>query len=87
MVDYTAPVFWSFFLLCTVALLVLRAKEPDTPRPFKVPFYPVLPLLFAAVCLYMLWSSLAYVKAGAVAGVGVLAVGFVLALVLQQRER
>ena len=25
MVDYTAPVFWSFFLLCTVALLVLRA--------------------------------------------------------------
>ena len=32
-------------------------------------------IAFAAVCLYMLWSSLAYVKAGALAGVGVLAIG------------
>lgn len=33
MVDYTAPVFWLFFLLCTLALIVLRRKEPDTPAP------------------------------------------------------
>jgi amino acid transporter len=78
MVDYTAPVFWTFFLLCAAALIVLRAREPHTPRPFKVPLYPALPLLFAAVCLYMLWSSLAYVKAGALAGVGVLAAGALL---------
>ena len=78
MVDYTAPVFWTFFLLSTLALMVLRVRQPDTPRPFKVPLYPLLPLLFAAVCLYMLWSSLAYVKAGALVGVGVLVVGGVL---------
>ena len=35
----------------------------------------LLPLLFAAVCAYMLWSSLVYVKAGALVGVGVLALG------------
>ena len=75
MVDYTAPVFWTFFLLCTLALIVLRRKEPAAERPFKVPLYPLLPLLFAAVCAYMLWSSLVYVKAGALVGVGVLAVG------------
>ena len=75
MVDYTAPVFWNFFLLCTLALIMLRRKEPAAERPFKVPLYPLLPLLFAAVCAYMLWSSLVYVKAGALVGVGVLAVG------------
>ena len=75
MVDYTAPVFWTFFLLCTLALIVLRRKEPAAERPFNVPLYPLLPLLFAAVCAYMLWSSLVYVKAGALVGVGVLAVG------------
>ncbi|MFD1712308.1 amino acid permease [Ottowia sp. GY511] len=85
MVDYTAPVFWFFFLLCTVALIVLRIKEPDTVRPFRVPLYPLLPLLFAAVCGYMLWSSLVYVKAGAMAGVAVLAVGFVLAWALERQ--
>lgn len=78
MVDYTAPVFWTFFLLCTIALIVLRFREPDTERPFRVPFYPVLPLAFAAVCLYMLWSSLAYVRVGALVGVGVLVIGALL---------
>jgi basic amino acid/polyamine antiporter, APA family len=78
MVDYTAPVFWTFFLLCTIALIVLRVREPATERPFKVPLYPVLPLVFAAVCLYMLWSSLAYVQVGALAGMAVLFVGALL---------
>ena len=85
MVDYTAPVFWLFFFLCTIALIVLRHKEPAAPRPFRVPLYPLLPLLFAAVCLYMLWSSVVYVKAGALAGVGVLAVGALLLLWLEGR--
>ena len=78
MVDYTAPVFWTFFLLCTVALIVLRVREPHTERPFRVPLYPVLPLAFAAVCAYMLWSSLAYVQVGALVGVGVLVLGALL---------
>lgn len=85
MVDYTAPVFWTFFLLCTIALIVLRWREPHVPRPFKVPFYPVLPLLFAACCAYMLWSSLAYVRVGALVGVIVLAVGGVLLFALNGR--
>lgn len=78
MVDYTAPVFWTFFFLSTLSLIILRRREPNTPRPFHVPLYPVLPLVFCAVCLYMLWSSLAYVQTGALVGVGVLAVGAVL---------
>jgi amino acid transporter len=61
MVEFTAPVFWLFFLLAGVSLFVLRVREPDTPRPFRVPLYPLLPLLFCAVCAYMLWSSLSYV--------------------------
>ncbi|MCL4183166.1 MAG: amino acid permease [Burkholderiaceae bacterium] len=85
MVDYTAPVFWTFFLLSTIALIVLRRREPEVPRPFRVPLYPLLPLLFAAVCAYMLWSSLAYVRIGALVGVGVLAVGVVLLFVLALR--
>lgn len=85
MVDYTAPVFWTFFLLCTIALIVLRQREPNVPRPFKVPFYPVLPLLFAACCAYMLWSSLAYVRVGALVGVVVLAVGGMLLFALNGR--
>ncbi|QMS87620.1 amino acid permease [Nostoc edaphicum CCNP1411] len=75
MVDYTAPIFWFFFLLSGISLMVLRIREPHIVRPFRVPFYPFTPLLFCAVCGYLLYSSLAYTGVGAVAGVLVVAAG------------
>jgi amino acid transporter len=77
MVEYTAPVFWFFFLLVGVSLLVLRRREPHVVRPFRVPLYPLTPLLFCASCAYLLYSSLAYTGAGALVGVAVLATGLV----------
>lgn len=75
MVDYTAPVFWLFFLATGVALFVLRHKEPDVARPFQVPLYPVTPILFCLASAYMLWSSLAYTGIGALLGAAVLVAG------------
>jgi amino acid transporter len=65
-------------MLVGIGLFVLRARDPATPRPFKVPLYPVTPLIFVATCAYLLYSSLAYVRTGAWVGIGVLAVGGVL---------
>ena len=75
MIEYTAPVFWLFFLLTTLSLIRLRKVEPDRPRPFAVPLYPVTPLLFAAICGYLLYSSVAYTGAGSLVGLAVLALG------------
>lgn len=81
-VEYTAPVFWLFLLLAGLSLFILRRSEPDTPRPFRVPLYPVLPAIFCATTAYLLWSSLAYTGWGALAGVAVLVVGALLLLVV-----
>ena len=83
MVDYTAPIFWFFFLLSSISLLVLRVRDPDSPkerlrqrpRPFRVPLYPLVPLLFCAACVYLLYSSLVYTGTGAIVGVVVVALG------------
>lgn len=75
MVDYTAPVFWFFFLLTGLSLFVLRTSDPQTPRPFSAPLYPLVPLLFCVFCVYMLQSSLSYTGVGALVGVAVLLVG------------
>ena len=90
MVEFTAPVFWLFFLLTGIALFVLRRREPEAPHPFRVPLYPVLPILFCATCAYMLWSSLSYVysqKLGGLnaawIGVAVLAAGCVVLALLR----
>ncbi|HVL74452.1 MAG TPA: amino acid permease [Noviherbaspirillum sp.] len=93
MVEFTAPVFWLFFLLSGVSLFVLRYREPNTERPFKVPLYPLLPLVFCAMCAYMLWSSLSYVYSQSLGGlnaawigVGVLAIGLVLLLLVRAQH-
>ncbi|WP_197036054.1 APC family permease [Fischerella sp. PCC 9605] len=87
MVDYTAPVFWFFFLLSGISLFVLRRREPHVQRPFRVPFYPWTPLLFCLICGYLLYSSLAYTGVGATMGVLVVAAGIPLLLWNRYRQR
>jgi amino acid transporter len=86
MVDYTAPVFWLFFLLTGISLFVLRAKEPDAPRPFRVPLYPLTPILFCLSCGYLVYSSLNYTGMGAMVGVAVLLAGIPVLLWMQLRS-
>lgn len=75
MVEYTAPVFWCFFLLSGVSLFALRVMEPEAARPFRVPLYPLTPLLFCMTCVYMLQSSVAYTGVGGLVGLAVLLTG------------
>jgi APA family basic amino acid/polyamine antiporter len=60
---YTAPVVWLFFLATGLSVFVLRRKEPLIPRPYKVSAYPLVPLVFAACCIFMLYSSASYALA------------------------
>lgn len=85
-VEYTAPVFWFFFLLATISLIVLRSREAGTVRPFTVPFYPFTPLLFGLVCVCMLLSSVMYTGVGALFGIVVPAAG-VPFLIISLRRR
>jgi amino acid transporter len=62
MVEFTAPVFWFFFLLTGVGLFVLRFREPHVARPFKVPLYPILPIVFVVTCGYLLHASITYAQ-------------------------
>ncbi|MDB5808098.1 MAG: amino acid transporter, partial [Betaproteobacteria bacterium] len=81
LVEYSLPVFWGFFMLVGIALFVLRSKEPDATRPFRVPGYPVIPAIFVLMCGYLLYSSLAYHGKHAFVGLGVLAIGVVVMFV------
>ncbi|MFT5538809.1 MAG: APA family basic amino acid/polyamine antiporter [Alphaproteobacteria bacterium] len=75
MVEYTAPVFWFFLMLTGVALFVLRRKGQAPVSSFRVPLYPLTPLVFCASSAFMLHASVAYTGAGGLIGVSVLALG------------
>lgn len=57
---YTTPVVWTFFLATGLSVFVLRRREEEASRPFRVPGYPVTPLIFCACCIFMLYSSVTY---------------------------
>ena len=75
LVDYTAPVYWIFLIASGLAVFRLRATQPDVPRPFRVPLYPLVPALFLLSSSAMLVSAVLYVQGGALFGLGVLVVG------------
>jgi amino acid transporter len=89
MVDFTAPVFWFFFLLSGLALFVLRFRQPHVARPFKVPAYPILPIVFAGTSAFLLYRSLLYTleNHAVQAALYVMATGFVVWLGLRIRSR
>lgn len=44
----------SAFVLVSIGVIVLRKTRPDLERPFKVPFVPILPIIAAIVCFYLM---------------------------------
>jgi APA family basic amino acid/polyamine antiporter len=45
---YFVVVEWSALLFAVGGVMVLRRRQPDTPRPFRTPAYPWIPLAFLA---------------------------------------
>lgn len=44
------------FVIVSIGVIVLRRTTPDLPRPFKVPFSPVIPILSAGASLYLMYG-------------------------------
>jgi APA family basic amino acid/polyamine antiporter len=70
--DMLIFVAWIFYALGAYGVFVLRKKEPNTPRSFKVPGYPLLPALFvifaAAFLILTLYNDVTAYAAAAKAG-------------------
>lgn len=86
MVAYTSPVFWLFMCLTGLALIRLRQRDAHHPRPFRVPLYPIMPLILVLVCLGLFWSSVTYAGSGSLLGLAVLVLGVPLCW-LRRRSR
>lgn len=76
-VIYTTSITWIFYLLCGVAVMVLRQKGKSRDRPYKLPFYPVVPIIFCVSCAYLIYSSIDYDPAGSLIAMGLSLLGLV----------
>jgi APA family basic amino acid/polyamine antiporter len=85
-VEYTAPTFWTFMALIGLSLIIFRWREPQRDLPFRVPLYPLTPLVFCGTALYLVHASIAYTGVGALLGLAILASGIPVYLFARRRE-
>ena len=60
MVKFTAPPFWAFLVLVGLSVFVLRFRDAGLTRTYRVPGYPITPVLFCLYSGYMVYTSLDY---------------------------
>jgi basic amino acid/polyamine antiporter, APA family len=72
---FTAGVVWIFFALVVGSVFVFRRRLPPEKFPHRMPFYPVTPLVFLAMCGAMFYGAWAYKPAETLWGVAVMAAG------------
>jgi amino acid transporter len=56
----TSVAVYSFYLATSLAVIVLRWREPGVERPYRVTGYPVIPLVFAACCGLLIYGAWDY---------------------------
>ena len=66
---------WIFFGLTVAAVIILRKKRPDLPRPYKTWGYPITPIIFILAALYISINSLISQFWNAMAGLGIILLG------------
>ncbi len=75
LVVYTASAHWFFMIMIGIAIFVFRKWEPGIERPFRIPLYPVVPILYIASCCMLFYSTITYAGVYAAVGFGAIFTG------------
>ena len=73
--DMLVFVMWTFTTLLSVAVILLRKREPNLARPFMTPAYPVIPLISIIGGLFIIVMTVINQFALSVIGLGITLLG------------
>ncbi|MBC1309254.1 APC family permease [Listeria booriae] len=73
--DMLIFVIWIFYTLTFIAVFVLRKREPELKRPYKVPLYPVIPIIAICGGVFIVLNTLYTQPLNAGIGLGLTLIG------------
>ncbi|HMX30397.1 MAG TPA: amino acid permease, partial [Blastocatellia bacterium] len=76
---------WIFYGLTTSAVFVLRRKFPNADRPYKTLGYPLIPLVFVLVAIWLIFNTLFAKPVESVVGLGLIVIGLPLYFYFKRR--
>lgn len=74
---FTCVVFasWIFYAMSASAVLLLRRREPDLPRPYRTWGYPLTPILFIAFAVWLVGNAIVEAPTESMMGTGIILAG------------
>lgn len=86
-ITYVIFIDWIFFFLTALVVIIFRIKRRDVHRPFKTPFYPVVPLIFIITSFLFVLNTLTENIIYAGAGLGLLLLGLPVYLYFKRKQK
>jgi len=86
LLTYVVFTGWAFYALGAASLFWFRRHRPDAPRPFRVPGYPLTPLLFVLASAGIVLATIIGQPMRALVGVGLVFVGAPIFLIWRPRD-
>lgn len=80
-------VIWAFYCMAFYAVFVLRKREKDLSRPYKVPMYPVIPLIALLAGLFVMINTLFTEFSLAITGIIITLIGIPIYLYQNKKVR
>jgi APA family basic amino acid/polyamine antiporter len=75
LLTYVVFMSWLWFALAALAIFVFRRKEPQAPRPFRTPGYPVTPAIFILAALVIVGNTVIAQPVQSLVGLGITLLG------------
>ena len=73
--NYVVFASWLFYALNAASVMRLRRRRPDLVRPYRVPAYPLVPLVFLLLATLLVVSSVVAAPRASLTGLGLIALG------------
>lgn len=87
LLTYVVFVGWIFYALAAAAVIALRIKRPDVERPFRVPGYPITPILFVVAAAAIVGNTIVTQPIDSAKGIGVVLIGLPVHMIWRRRQR
>ncbi len=85
---YVVFMDWIFMTMAAIALFIFRKRKNDAPYSgYKVPLYPVIPLIFIAISIWFLASTIVGRPVQAVAGIILMSIGLPVYFFFKSRSK
>ena len=78
---------WILYGMATAAVIVLRKKRPDLPRPYRTLGYPFIPIIFVFIAFLLLISTLSDSPRESLKGLAIVAAGVPFYFYWKRRNR